>query len=175
MFMAFSATASAAVINVPSTGNETIQQAINNATAGDTILVNATAYNAQGIAETVDVNKSDIIIRSVNGSVVVSAGGASDHVFDITDQTNVTLQGFEIRDANGTSQDMAGIYMNNASECNISDNTVTNISVTGDYYAYGITLEEGSNNNTFNSSITIYNINASEEAYGITLGGRFKQ
>jgi len=87
-FMAFSATASAAVINVPSAGNETIQEAINNASSGDTILVNATTYSAK---ETVDVTQSNIIIRSINGRAVVSANGTSDHVFNITDQTNVTL------------------------------------------------------------------------------------
>jgi hypothetical protein len=168
VFVAFSATASAAVINVPSAGNETIQQAINNATAGDTILVNATAYNAQGIPETVIVNRSDIIIRSVNGTAEVSAGGASDHVFNITDQTNVTLEGFEIRDANGTTQNVAGIYMNNASDCNISDNSVTNISTTGNYDAYGIYLSYSSNNNSFHTS-TVYNLSSASDAFGIWL------
>jgi nitrous oxidase accessory protein len=43
-FVALSATASAAVINVPSAGNETIQQAINNASAGDTIIVRDGTY-----------------------------------------------------------------------------------------------------------------------------------
>jgi hypothetical protein len=149
VFVAFSATASAAIINVPEDCT-TIQQAIYNVTTENrTIEVNATAYNAQGIAETVVVNKSDIIIRSVNGSALVSAGGADDHVFDITDQTNVTLEGFEIRDANGTAKSVAGIYMNNASDCNISDNFVTNISAGGD--AYGIWLRGGSNNNSFSS------------------------
>ena len=163
--MAFSATASAAVINVPSAGNETIQQAINNATAGDTILVNATAYNVQGTTETVIVNKSDIIIRSVNGRAVIDANGADDHVFNITDQTNVTLQGFEIRDAHGTNQDVAGIYMYNASDCNISDNVVTNISAIGDRnFACGLYLES-SNNNTFDPTV-IEDINGSY-AFGV--------
>jgi len=168
--VAFSATASAAIIDVPSPGNETIQQAINNASAGDTILVNATAYNAQGIAETIIVNKSDIIIRSVSGRAVVSAGGASEHVFDITDQTNVTLQGFEIRDAHGTTKDVAGIYMNNASECNISDNIVTDIStpVWSFKNAYGIYLDDSSDN-SFGSSTSVCNLSADMSAYGIYL------
>jgi hypothetical protein len=164
-FVALSATATAAVITVPSAGNETIQQAINNASDGDTILVNATAY--AGTTETIDVNKSDIIIRSVNGRAVVSAGGASDHVFDITDQTNVTLEGFTIRDAQGTSGYVAGIYMYNATECTISNNTVTNISATVPHSAYGIDLWY-SNNNTFSSSITVSNITG-QYAHGIYL------
>jgi len=157
------------------------------------ILVNATAYNAQGTTETVVVNRSDIIIRSVNGRAEVKAGGADDHVFNIANQTNVTLQGFEIRDARGTGQDVAGIWMNNASDCNISDNIVTNISATGEAYgimivetenvnssdttindilgndsAYGIYLEEDSNNNSFNSSTSISNLDGTD-VYGICL------
>ena len=162
--VAFSATASAAVINVPA-DYPMIQQAIYNVTAENrTIEVNATAYNAQGTPETVDVTKSDIIIRSVNGRAVIDADGADDHVFNVTDQTNVTLKGFEIRDARGTSQDVAGIYMHNASECNISNNIMTNISATGTYAAIGIRLYV-SNNNTFSSSTTISNINRLSNNY----------
>jgi hypothetical protein len=127
VFVAFSATASAAIIKVPD-DYATIQQAINNVTAENrTIEVDATAY--AGTTETVIVNKSDIIIRSVNGRAKVTAGGASDHVFNITDQRNVTLKGFEIRDARGTTQSVAGIDMYNASECNISNNVVTRTSL----------------------------------------------
>jgi hypothetical protein len=164
-FVTLSATASAAVINVPSAGNETIQQAINNASTGDTILVNAAAY--AGTTETVDVTQSNIIIRSVNGRAVVSAGGASDHVFNITDQTNVTLEGFTIRDAHGTTQDVAGIYMHNASKCTISNIIVTNISATVPYSALGIYLYGSSNNNTFSASTSVYNVTATASAgYG---------
>ena len=118
-FVVLSATASAGVITVPSAGNETIQQAINNASDGDTILVNATAY--AGTTETVDVTQSNIIIRSVNGRAVINANGADDHVVVITDQTNVTLDGFTIRNAHGTTRSVTGIYMENATECTISD------------------------------------------------------
>lgn len=116
------------------------------------------------------MNKSNIIIRSVDGRAEVKAGGADDHVFDITNQTNVTLQDFEIRDARGTSQNVAGIYMYNASECNISGNVVTNIS-TGDAkkVVYGIYLASSSDN-TFSSSTTVYNLYAEKDsAYGICL------
>jgi uncharacterized repeat protein (TIGR01451 family) len=165
-FLSLSATASAAVINVPG-DYTTIQQAINNVTpANRTIEVNATAYNAQGIPETVDVNESDIIIRSINGRAVVSAGGASDHVVNITGQTNVTLQGFEIRDAHGTTKDVAGIYMHNATECTISNNNVTNITATNGH-AYGIYLGYSSDNR-FSSSTSVSNITG-EYAYGIWL------
>jgi parallel beta-helix repeat protein len=144
----------------------TIQAAVNAANPGDAIIVcpEATAYQ-----ETVDVNVSDINISAYNATKpVVSANGASDHVFNITDRTNVTLQGFEIRDARGTTQSVAGIYMDNASDCNISDNFVTNISATGSRCAYGIRLLD-SNNNTFSSSTTVSYVNSTGRAYGIYL------
>ena len=136
----------------------TIQAAVNAAGAGDIIIVchEATAYQ-----ETVVVNKSDIVIKAHDGTKpVVSANGADDHVFNITDQRNVTLQGFEIRDARSTTQHVAGIYMTNTSDCNISDNFVTNISAIDSIWAFGIRLYS-SNNNTFSSSTTVSYINAS--------------
>jgi parallel beta-helix repeat protein len=162
-FVTLSATASAAVINVPSAGNETIQQAINNASTGDTILVNAAAY--AGTTETVDVTQSNIIIRSVNGRAVIDANGADDHVVDITNQTNVTLDGFTIRNAYGTTRSVAGIYMENATECTISNTIVTNISATGFRLgARGISLTD-SHNNSFSSSISVSSITAINGAY----------
>ena len=120
----------------------TIQAAVTAANPLDTIIVCPGTYQ-----ETVDVTKSDIVIKAFNETKpVVSANGASDHVFNITNRTNVTLQGFEIRDAYGTNQSVAGIYMYNASECNISNNFVTNISATGGYIACGVWLNASDNN-----------------------------
>ena len=104
-----------------------IRAAINAAGFGETIIVHDGVYK-----ENLVVNKSDIIIRSANGSSVttISSNQTDKHVVDITDQTNVTLDGFTIRDAQGTTQDVAGIYMDNASECNISNNVVTNVTAT---------------------------------------------
>ncbi|TET41901.1 MAG: hypothetical protein E3J66_04620, partial [Dehalococcoidia bacterium] len=148
-----SVSASPGDIRVPE-AYTTILQAIDNVDAENrTILVNALTYNA---TETVVVDESNIAIRSVNGSAVVTAGGAADHVFNITGQANVTLEGFEIRDANGgASRSVAGIWMNNATGCNISNIAVTNITTTGAVFtATGIRLSD-SNNNTFGSSIDV--------------------
>ena len=58
-----------------------------------------------------------------------------------------------------------GIYMDNASDCNISDNVVTNISAIGDRnFACGLYLES-SNNNTFDPTV-IEDINGSY-AFGV--------
>jgi parallel beta-helix repeat protein len=144
-----------------------IQHAIDNATAGDTICVMDGTYN-----ENVDVTKSDLTIRSENGPLVTTVSASlypNKHVFKITDQTDVTLKGFEIRDAHGTTKDVAGIYMDNANECNISDNRVTNISATGDYNgADGIWLRSSSNNSFVTT--TVYNLSSADSsARGIDL------
>jgi hypothetical protein len=142
-----------------------IQDAVDSAADGYTILVHDGTYN-----ENVDVTKSHLTIRSEKGPSVTTVSASlnpDEHVFDITDQTDVTLEGFEIRDARGTSQDVAGIYMYNASECKISGNIVTNISATGSRRAYGIWLDSSSDNNSFDTS-TVYNLDA-KYANGIRL------
>jgi nitrous oxidase accessory protein len=145
---------------------KSIQAAINAAdTVNNTIIVHNGTYK-----ENLVVNKSNIVIRSDNGSSVttISSNTTDKHVVNITDQTNVTLEGFTIRDAHGTNKLVAGIYLNNASECTISNNTVTNISTTGFQTAYGIYLYYSSNN-TFNSSTSVSTITGTPAAYGIYL------
>ncbi len=75
---------------------ESIQAAINMSNPGDTITVHNGTYT-----ENVVVNRSNILIRSANGSAVtiVQSNRTDMHVFNITDQNNVTLDGFTIRDA----------------------------------------------------------------------------
>ena len=75
-------------------------------------------------------------------------------MFNITGQTNVTLERFTIRDARGTSKHVAGIYMDDASGCNISNNVVTNITATGGWGARGVWLYD-SDNNKFGSSTSV--------------------
>ncbi len=75
---------------------ESIQAVINMANPGDTIIVHNGTYT-----ENVVVNRSKITLRSANGSAVtiVQSNRTDMHVFNITDQNNVTLEGFTIRDA----------------------------------------------------------------------------
>ncbi len=75
---------------------ESIQAVINMANPGDTIIVHNGTYT-----ENVVVNRSNITLRSANGSAVtiVESNRTDMHVFNITDQNNVTLEGFTIRDA----------------------------------------------------------------------------
>jgi uncharacterized protein YdeI (BOF family) len=77
---------------------ESIQAVINIANPGDNITVHNGTYT-----ENVVVNRSNITLRSANGSAVtiVQSNRTDMHVFNITDQNNVTLEGFTIRDASG--------------------------------------------------------------------------
>ena len=145
----------------------TIQAAINAANPYDTIIVcpEATAYQ-----EAVNVKRSDIVIKAFNEikPVVSAQNDPNKHVFKIDNRVNVTLQGFAIRDAFGNTNPVAGLYMRNASDCKIVDNSIFNISATGNN-AFGIRLGLSSNNNTFSSSTSISYINATSNAYGIAL------
>jgi parallel beta-helix repeat protein len=126
---AFVGTASATEIWVPSPGNETIQQAVNNASSYDTIIVRDATYN-----ENVDVNMAHITIRSENGSAncIVQALSASDHVFEVT-ADYVNISGFTVQGA------PAGISLNTVDHCTLSENTASN-------NIFGILLESSSNN-----------------------------
>jgi hypothetical protein len=127
------------IYNVPSVDYPTIQQAIDNATGGETILVEPGRYN-----ETLVINVSHILLKanSTNpADTIISANGTDDHVITITNQsTNVTIEGFTIQDARGTSQDVAGIFMDNTSECAVSNTVIRNISAAGSVDAYGVMM-----------------------------------
>ena len=75
---------------------ESIQAVINIANPGDTIVVHNGTYT-----ENVVVNRSNITLRSANGSTVtiIVSNRTDMHVLNLTDQNNVTLEGFTIRDA----------------------------------------------------------------------------
>ncbi|MGB2727659.1 MAG: NosD domain-containing protein [Halobacteriota archaeon] len=168
--------ASATTIYVPDI-YPTIQEAVNNATANDTILVRDGAYT-----ENVDVNVNNLTIQSENGSAncIVQAVNSSDHVFEVT-ADYVNISGFTVRSGatGGYPYYPAGIYLYYADMCNISNNNCSNNvygillyyssynSITGNnanYLGNGIFLLYSSNN-------TIINNNVSNNDYGISLRG----
>jgi len=97
----------------------TIQEAIDAASPGDTIIVKSGTY-----PENVNVTKP-LTIQSENGaaSTSVQAADPSDHVFEIT-ADNVTISGFTVRGASVNWS--AGIFLAHASHCTISGNTASN-------------------------------------------------
>jgi nitrous oxidase accessory protein NosD len=85
-------TISSATIYVPD-NNATIQGAVDNAAAGDTIIVRDGTYR-----ENVKVNKR-LTIRSENGpanTIVVSPEGVNDHVLSVT-ADHVSIKGLTVK------------------------------------------------------------------------------
>jgi parallel beta-helix repeat protein len=119
-----------------------IQDAIDNASAGDTICVKDGEYN-----ENVDVDKR-LAIKSENGaaSTTVNALDSNDHVFGVT-ADYVTISGFMVK---GADSPRARIFLVGVAHCNISDNIANSIN------GAGIRLRQSSNNilagNTANSN-----------------------
>ena len=149
--------ASADTIYVPEGGNQTIQQAVDNASEGDTIIVSDGTYN-----ENVDVDKAYLTIRSENGSAncIVNASVNTTHVFEVK-QDYVNISGFTVTNATGSNQ--AGIQLSNVDHCNISSNTASNNN-------YGIGLSSSSNNNVSCNWVQ-NNTNAGFYLLGIYLTG----
>ncbi|MEA1863907.1 MAG: right-handed parallel beta-helix repeat-containing protein, partial [Euryarchaeota archaeon] len=134
----------------------TIQQAVDNANAGDTIIVRDGTYT-----ENVGVNKS-LTILSENGSTltIVQAANPDDSTFEvIADYVNIS--GFTV-----TGTDKAGFYLYGADCCNISSNNVSN-------NGKGIYLNFSSNcvliNNNASSNNDIGSKDAAGYGYGIHL------
>ena len=111
-----------------------IQHAINNAGEGNTIFVSGGTYN-----ENVNVNRQHLTLRGEGVDVI--AASASDHVFEVT-VNYVNISRFNVSGA--TVAGKAGIYLNGAGNCNISQNNASNNDC-------GIYLTSSSNNLIYNN------------------------
>jgi parallel beta-helix repeat protein len=117
-----------------------IQDAVNNANDGDTILVYTGTYT-----ENVDVKKR-LIIKSDSGNpddTIVQAADPDDHVFHVT-ADNVIISGFRVTGANNY-----GIRLEGVEECAVINNIASD-------NRYGIGIEDSDhndlNNNTANAN-----------------------
>jgi parallel beta-helix repeat protein len=118
-----------------------IQDAVDSASEGDTIIVRDGTYR-----ENVKVNRR-LTIQSDRGSAPIIEAGRSDaHVLEVT-ADHVIISGFTVKDANGfspISKLPVGIYIH-ADHCTISDNTSEN-------NPYGFFLSEAHNNTLINNT-----------------------
>ena len=170
-FIAFTGIASASTIYVPD-DYSTIQAAVNAASSGDTIIVQDGTYT-----ENIEVEKKRLTIRSENGpnSTIVQAEDPNDVVFEVT-ADYVKISGFTVEGAT----DSAGIHLDNADYCNISNNNCSNNwvgiclgssnnnsisnNICSNNVVNGIRLYSSSHNNSISNNICSNNI------YGIFLG-----
>ncbi|MEA1965086.1 MAG: NosD domain-containing protein, partial [Candidatus Aerophobetes bacterium] len=170
----------------------TIQEAINGASSGDTVVVRDGTYT-----ENVVVNKDHLTVESENGApvTIIEAVAINDSVFTINTDY-VTIQGFTAK------RGCSGIYLIDADYCSIFDNITSSNSDKGIYLvrsssntlngntasdnSYGISLVYSSNNNliyntasdnsndgiylaTSSDSNTLNGNTASDNSYGISL------
>jgi parallel beta-helix repeat protein len=149
-----------------------IQDAIDDAGGGDTIYVHAGTY-----VENVNVWKRVTLIGDGADVVTVRAADAEDHVFEVT-VDRVNISGFAMVGA--THDYKAGIHLDNADHCNISENNASDND-------RGIFIGDSSNNtlqnNTANSNgwsgvwlwcsnnNPLTNNNATNNGVGIYLSG----
>ncbi len=117
LLLLLASVATAKVVYVPD-NYPTIQQAVNAASDGDTIVIRDGVY-----IENIKINKS-IIIKSENGSAncILQAAYKRKPVFDVN-ADHVNISGFTIK--NSTAFRIAGIRVN-AANCNIANNSIQN-------------------------------------------------
>ncbi|AKB51143.1 cell surface protein [Methanosarcina barkeri str. Wiesmoor] len=153
--------ASAREITVDNNGSgadfRSIQEAVNNSSSGDTVLVMPGTYNENII---VNINSLTIKSKSKNPEVLVKSLEENKSVFLIT-ASNVTLSGFNITGAKGSyTYYPSGICLKNTRNCKITGNTLFEnylgvCLVNADYnivsknflFNSSISLNEGSNMN----------------------------
>lgn len=140
---AFGAGASAITVNASGGGDYTnIQYSIDNASAGDTILVYSGIYH-----ENVNITKK-VILRGIGNPVVDAAGNGSAITLSVN---GIILEGFTMT---GSGDEREAGIMVNSNRNMLSANNIR-------YYKYGITLSSSNNNsisknNVSNNRIGIY-------------------
>jgi len=156
----------------------TIQEAVNNASIGNTIIVRDGTYT-----ENVDVGKS-LTIKSENGSdsTIVQAAYPGDHVFYVT-ADYVNISGFTIEGAKEGYR-TSGLYLGYSKHCNIYNNKIlgnrrgiflesSNYNViannTIDNISTGIYFEASSNNIITNNTVLKIVEGGGMHNYGIYL------
>ncbi len=138
------------VIRVPA-DYPTIKQALDAATPGDTIIVSEEVY-AEG---EIWITKSNLTLMT-EGNVVVDGKGEARWVFYVQGAKNVTIEGFTVNNSSPGYQ-YAGICLDHAHNCTISNNTATNNGYNGIFLYY-------SSHNTIADNVASFN-----EGYGIDL------
>ena len=149
---AFTCVSSARTIYVPD-DYEKIQWAVDNASAGDTIIVRDGTY-----VENVNVNKRlTIMLENGSDKTIVQAKNPDDHVLEVTaDYANIS--GFTVKGAVGSWK--GGIYLENVEHCNIINNNASN-NYHGIYLRYSFNNILTNNTAISNNNSGIYLLHSS--------------
>ena len=113
-----------------------IQAAVNAASGGDTICVAAGSYS-----ENVGITTAHLTLEGAGADNVTVTALTPGHVFEVT-ADYVNISGFTATGA--ASYSYAGIHLDSADNCNISDNNCS-------YNDIGILLEDSSSNVIYNN------------------------
>lgn len=126
---------------------KTIQAGVDAASPGVPIIVHDGTY-----VENVKVDKS-LTISSLNGSAktIVRGANINDNVFTVT-ADGVSITGFTIENASAT--DKAGIYIGNANQCAVTNNSITGNNI-GIYLAGSSSSGTICNNEIYGNSIAV--------------------
>jgi parallel beta-helix repeat protein len=148
---------------------ESIQEAINNSSSGDLIVIKPGNYT-----ENVVITKNNLIIKSDSKKpedTIINAKNNTTDVFYV-DADNIKIMGLNIK---GAGIGRAGIYLTGSSNCTIDNNYLTN-------NVFGIHIRNSMNNSASNNIIsegsravtieksknnTILNNNISNQRFGI--------
>jgi len=97
----------------------TIQEAVDAANPGDTIIVRDGIY-----IENININKDHLTIKSENGadSTIVQAANSDDHVFEVV-ESFIEIDGFTVKGA--TDIEFSGVFLSGANYCDILNNNIT--------------------------------------------------
>ncbi|TQD24370.1 nitrous oxide reductase family maturation protein NosD [Methanolobus vulcani] len=144
-----------------------IQNAVDNATDGDIILIYPGIYS-----ENIEVDKELAILSTTEdpANSIVEAKSTEDNVFYVT-ANNVTISGLTIRGAvyDQSGDDKAGVWLDNVKGCQIIGNNLTNNigvflidsnenkiinNIVFKSSLYGMWLQESSSNELFDNTVT---------------------
>jgi hypothetical protein len=142
---------SATVMTVCPSGCDyaTIQNAVGNASSGDTINVSAGTYD-----ENITINKANLTLKSVDGAstTIIDANGRYTTIIYII-SNGVIFDGFAIQNASGVNE--YGIWMNGVNGSTIKNSIIKNL-IANTSYAVGLQMNNAYNNTI--SNITISNL-----------------
>ncbi|ABE51248.1 right-handed parallel beta-helix repeat-containing protein [Methanococcoides burtonii] len=124
MMTAGTVTANSIIVGAGDEANyATIQKAVDNANEGDVILVQPGSY-----MENIDISKS-LTLMSQSGNpedTIVEAANNQDHVIHVSSDS-VNISGFTVMGGiKNTTMYKGGIYIDEASNCIIQNNIVSN-------------------------------------------------